>query len=411
MTPAPVQAWLVVGGLHQLNGTAPVSDGDPIVLVPLAVPAHRHWSDNTVIVRWAELGPLELHARRVDGTGPGGHARTTGADLFDRLLPGAALDGVADALGTGRGASPLVPLFYVTTRPTEGRRAQAVHLFSQIRFLAEDACFIRLTPAPLTVPDITDLVWLSTARALHAQNFLFLNNHQRYYRRCFPGRELEYKYTFDPPTADIWTLTVRVYQRILDGALPGFVSEYRDEFQAWDYANHLFQVSDPPAERGYVSFIPTTDGKNLVKRKWFAADAFDRRESHTYGVRAPAGFDAYLRDELGLDAVPLPPFRRVRYDVNFESTRTGHVYGIFFDTVSLLDAPEVRLQQCELEYLRSRAVVDVDPEAVLTEIAGIAGWLEAFLREHGLPDQRGYYSKLSFLLDAVSARPELAGGW
>jgi hypothetical protein len=299
-----------------------------------------------------------------------------------------------------------VPIFYLATRPAGD--GLETHVYSQIRFLAEDACFIRLTPQPITVPDVEGLGWLPEALERHGADFLRLNNHQRYYRKCFPGRELEYKYTIDPPTADIWTLTARLYQRLLDGRLAGYVPEYRDEFQAWDYTNHLFQVADPVSDRGYVSFIPTTDGKNLVKRKWFAADGFDRRESHTYGVSAERGFDAYVSEELGVHAVRLPSFRRTRYDVNFESRRTGHVYGIFFDTVSLLGAPEVQLQQCELEYLRSRTVVAPDADAVLREMVEIAEWLEDFLREHHLPADRGYYSKLSFLLDTVAARPELA---
>jgi hypothetical protein len=414
--PAGGQDWLVIGGLHHVNGTAPPAGGDPVVLVPLTA-APAAWPANTVIVRWAELDGLDLHARTVDGRRTH-RGRSTGAELFDRLLPGARLVDTVRALDTGAApgngamvagngwAKPLVPLFYLSTRPADG--GLAVHVYSSIRFLPEDGCFIRLTPEPLHVTAVEDLAWWPEALARHRADFLFLNNHQRYYRKCFPDRELEYKYTLDPPTADIWTLNAELYQRLLDGALTGFVPEYRDEFQAWDYMNHLFQVSGPAPERGYISFIPTTDGKNLLKRKWFQADAFDRRESHTYGVEVPQGFDAYVRDVVGVTAVRLPSFRRVRYDVNFESTRTGHVYGIFFDTVSILDAPGVQLQQCELEYLRSRVVIEPDADAVRPEIDFVAAWLEGFLREHGRTDQRGYYSKLSFLLDTVAAHPELA---
>jgi hypothetical protein len=419
------QDWLVIGGLHHLNSSAPAMGGDPIVLVPLPTrPPGRldeAWPSNTVILRWSDLGSLELHARTADGTRRA-RARSTGADLFDRMLPGADLARAARAVSGPAGedgedggraqrawAKPLVPLFYLSSRATGGGRA--VHIYSQIRFLAGDACFIRLTPVPFPIDhieDVENLAWLPEAVARHDEHFLFLSNHQRYYRKCFPDRELEFKYTFDPPTADIWTLTVELYHRLLDGQLSGYVPEYRDEFQAWDYANHLFQVTDPEPDRGYVSFIPTTDGKNLVKRKWFAADSFDRRESHTYGVEAAQGFDAYVKEGLGVEAVRLPSFRRARYDVNFESLRTGHVYGIFFDTVSLIDAPGVQLQQCELEYLRSRTVVEPDADAILIEIAAIASWLEEFLGAHGLSSERGYYSKLSFLLDSVAAQPELA---
>lgn len=404
------RGWVVIGGLHHLNGTAPASPADPVVLVPLARPLHTTWPSNTVLLDWRGLGPVELRARSADGTHQA-TGQTTGERLFARLLPGPELAAAAAAVTAGRTAAhpwatPLVPLFYLATRPAGD--GHEVHVYSQIRFLPEDACFIRLTPAPILVRDVEGLAWLGEAVNRHHAHFLHLNNHQRYYRKCFPGRELEYKYTIDPPTADIWTLNARLYQRLLDRQLVGYVPEYRDEFQAWDYTNHLFQVTGPEADRGYVSFIPTTDGKNLVKRKWFAADGFDRRETHTYGVLAERGFGAYLSEELGVRAVRLPSFRRARYDVNFESLRSGHVYGIFFDTVSLLDAPEVQLQQCELEYLRSRTVVEPDPDAVLSEIEQIAQWLEGFLRAHHLPADRGYYSKLSFLLDTVAARPQLA---
>ncbi|MFI5779563.1 hypothetical protein [Nocardia sp. NPDC051570] len=398
-------SWLVVGGLHHLNATSVPGPADPLVLVPLAEPVDRYFPGNTVVVTWDELGKVELRARTAGG-GPVTTATAHGGELFPAMQPGAALrDLIADVSTQDSASAPIVPLFHLSVRPVEG--GHEVHVHTQIRFLAEDACFIRITAQPIIVADVEGLGWLPSAIALHAEQSVFLNNHQRYYRKCFAGKELEYKYTLTPP-ADIWTLTTELYRRLRAGDLPGYLMEYRDEFQAWDYANHLFQVTDPEPDRGYVSFIPTTDGKNLVKRKWFARDSFERRESHTYGVQPADGFAGYVRDELGVSATRLPAFRRVRYDVNFESARTGHVYGIFFDHVSLFDAPDVVLNQCELEYLRSRTAVEPDEQAVLDELAVIAGWLEVFLREQGLTDERGYYSKMSFLLDAVAARPELA---
>ncbi|WP_433532917.1 hypothetical protein ACQPYA_13455 [Micromonospora sp. CA-263727] len=393
-------AWLVLGGLHLLNGTAPLAGSDPVVLVPLPAPVESDFPSNTVVLSWAALGPVELLSRTVDGSRTGA-AKADGAELFPGLLPGAAVREAVAAVSDAGG--PLVPLFYVTAH---GDRA---HVHSQIRFLAEDACFIRITPEAIT-GEVTALGWLADAVRRHAEQFLFLNNHQRYYRKCFSGQELEYKYTLAAPV-DIWTLTVELYGRMRAGSLPGYLMEYRDEFQAWDYLNHLFEVTGPgDQERGYASFIPTTDGKHLLKRKWYTEDAFERRESHTYGLDLAddGGFERHIREELGVRAVRLPSFRRVRYDINFESARTGHVYGIFFDHCSLVQAREVTLNQCELEYLRSRTAVEPDEAEVLTEIAAIAEWLEAFLREHGLPAERGYYSKRTFLTDAVAARPELA---
>ncbi|MGW6405470.1 hypothetical protein [Streptomyces sp. NPDC055134] len=62
---------------------------------------------------------------------------------------------------------------------------------------------------------------------------------------------------------------------------------------------------------------------------------------------------------------------------------TGHVYGIFLDRCSLLAAPEVVLSQCELEYLRSRSILDHDQDEVLVEMKRIDSWLCEYLAIHG----------------------------
>ncbi|MEU0603844.1 hypothetical protein ABZ484_37315 [Streptomyces sp. NPDC006393] len=396
--PRPHRSWLVAGGVHLLNGTAAAAPEDPVVLVPL--PAGGAFHDNTALVRWQDLGPLRLTAATLDG-GRRHTALADGAGLFPGMLPGAALRSAVRRVTGEEWHGPLVPLLHVTEH--DGR----LHARGQIRFLDEDACFVRVTDEalPLGPAGVEGLQWLPEALRRHAERHLFLNNHQCYYRKCFPGSELEYKYTLHPPV-DAWTLTVELYHRLRAGDLPGYVMEYRDEFQAWDYLNHLFEVTGPAGEEGYVSFIPTTDGKHLVKRKWYTEDAFARRESHTYGVDVhdDGGFEHHLRQRLNVTATRLPSFRRTRYDVNIESLRSGHVYGIFFDHCTLTDDPDTVLNQCELEYLRSRTAVGADEDAVLTEMTDVAAWLETFLREHGLNDDRGHYSKRAFLKDAVAAR-------
>lgn len=386
-------AWIAVGGIHLLNGTAPPREREPIALVRVpAVETVR--PSNTVVVHWDRVGHCEALAPATGRT-----TRLTGAALFPDAVACPDLAALAPD-----SASALVPLAYVSGSPEAG-----YHVYTQVRFLAEDACFVRVTPEPVGAGPVDALGWLAPGLDAHAEHALFLNNHQRYYRKCFPGQELEYKYTL-APAPDIWALTVELNRRIQAGGLTGFVPEYRDEFQAWDYANHLFEVTGPEAERGYVSFIPTTDGKQLMKRKWYAEDSFSRREEHTYGLTVePAGYGQYIRSELGVEIRPLPPFRRVRYDVNFESVRTGHVYGIFFDHCSLYGARDVVLSQCELEYLRTRSPLEPDEAAALEEIETLAQWLEGYLTEHGLPAERSFYSKRTFLQDAVAARPELAG--
>ncbi len=104
----------------------------------------------------------------------------------------------------------------------------------------------------------------------------------------------------------------------------------------------------------------------------------------------------------------MPPFRRVRYDVNLESIASGHLYAALFDRVTLLARPDLALVQCELEYRRSRTVLPPDEPAVLAELDRLGDWLETFLAKRGLATDRGSYSKLSFLRDTVAAHLDLA---
>ncbi|GAA3470433.1 hypothetical protein [Nonomuraea roseola] len=87
---------------------------------------------------------------------------------------------------------------------------------------------------------------------------------------------------------------------------------------------------------------------------------------------------------------------------------TGHIYGIFLDHCSLLAAPDAVLAQCELEYRRSRSLLDDDQDEVLAEMERISHWLQGYLTARGLTQGRTYYSKRTFLRDAVAARPDLA---
>ncbi|MEU9087954.1 hypothetical protein [Streptomyces sp. NPDC048357] len=87
--------------------------------------------------------------------------------------------------------------------------------------------------------------------------------------------------------------------------------------------------------------------------------------------------------------------------------RTGHVYGIFFDRCSLLAVPEMVLAQCEMGYRRSRSILDHDPNDMLREMEHINSWLLSYLTARGLAQEIAFYSKRTFLRDAVAADPRL----
>ncbi|MEU7838390.1 hypothetical protein [Nonomuraea sp. NPDC049129] len=145
------------------------------------------------------------------------------------------------------------------------------------------------------------------------------------------------------------------------------------------------------------------NGGHVLKRKWYTEDTFARREQISPDLDISlGGFEEYLREEMGLQVRAMPPFRRVRYDIQCESMITGHICGIFLDHCSLLAAPDVRLSQCELEYRRSRSLLDHDQNEVLAEMERIRNWLQDYLTARGLTQER------TFLRDVLAVRLDLA---
>lgn len=397
-----ITARLILGHPDLLTGR-PLRDTDLLTLATL--PAQAATSPpNTVILRWADLYPTDLIARTVDGR----HATRTNpglGPLFDTLQPAPALRHLVQTITLDAHGWPIAPLLYTIAIP--GTDGLNLYVYSPVEYGVEDICLLRLTPHALPAKDLDDVSWLSTALRLHTEQTASLNNHECGWRKAFPGQELEHKYTL-PPDTPIWELTVDTLHQIRHGCLPGFALKYHDELQAWNYDNYLYDIQEPEAERGYVSFIPTATGDGWrMKRKWFTADTFARREQLT-NLTMGTDLAAFLRETLRVDALPMPAFRRLRYDVNVESLATGHYYGIFFDRCHLLDDPTVALSQCEIEYCRTRTTQRPDEASILHEIDHVANWIETLLITHDITAPRGYYSKLSFLRDTLDSHPQLS---
>jgi hypothetical protein len=227
-------------------------------------------------------------------------------------------------------------------------------------------------------------------------------NHACWYSKQDPEVEVEVKFTLAEPV-DTWSLNLKLHRAILAGELAGFVPELNDEFQVWDFENHMLEVLGPGDERGCVTIIPQSDGRLTLKHKIFDADQ-EARVERMYRNLAADGADlaAFAARYLGATLRPLPPYRRKRFDVNLESLATGNVYGIFFDLCRLLDDPSAVLVQCEVEYLRTRRLGPI--EGVRQELEAVCAFTERFLMENGVAFSRGYYSKLSFLRDYVARR-------
>lgn len=226
--------------------------------------------------------------------------------------------------------------------------------------------------------------------------------HSSFNNRCWYSKfradvEIEKKFTFPNPV-DTWRLNYHLYQSIAAGELAGFIPEFNDEFQVWDFENHMFEVLSPPAQLGYISFIPQSNGLMTVKQKLFAKDEEVRTERLTANVElALDGIAEHARKLCGGEVRRLPSYRRKRFDVNLESLETGNVFGIFFDICRPHGDLHHALYQCEVEYLRSRTMGPL--QNVLEEYEAVARFAEQFLLAEGVTFEKGFYSKLSFLRD------------
>lgn len=383
-------------------GRRPISDDEPVVLARIPAPAvDQPAPSNTVIITWHDPAPVHLAARSKDGSRTAS-ATCPGAALMDGLAPGIAVTQLEAEISPARpGAEQLVPLLYVRASPARG--GDHLDVYRMVERGLGDCCYVRITAQPFGPVRFDGADWLDELFDLHDRVGPILNNHQAYFTKCFPGQELEYKLIL-PDTASIYALAAEMSTRIRRHDLDGFILSYRDEFQTWDYLNNMYRIDAPPDARGYVSFIPTAIGGRIKqKRKWFTQDALSRREEIADLGDLETPFGDYIRDTLRVETTRMPPFRRVRYDVNLESLRTGHVFGIFFDRCTVVDNPSSVMCQCEIEYVKSRTALPPDDKRAIAELEHVVAWTQQTLAALGIDAARTFYSKLSFLEDNTVA--------
>lgn len=280
----------------------------------------------------------------------------------------------------------IVPLFYLRT--INGH----INIYSQLRFSKNDIIFIKT--GICENDDINSII--QKAIMLHKDNFVFLGNHQCYYRKMDSAKEIEYKFNIND-ASDPWVMINDIFDEVTDGKLENYIFEYKDDFQKWDYMNYMFKINGDESEKGYISFIPQTNGKYLVKRKIYQYDQISRTEIHYKNMDVKCPLHDFIENYFGLhDYVEFPPFRRVRYDINIENYKTGNVHGIFFDYITVEGHDNV-LKQCEIEYLRTRALFDNDEYQ--NELVYLKNYMIDFFKRKNIEYTETFYSKLSFMDD------------
>lgn len=224
-----------------------------------------------------------------------------------------------------------------------------------------------------------------------------LLNDDCWYSKWRSDIEMERKFTF-AGVPDTWRLTNQLYDEVLDRKLEGFIPELDRDFQVFDYESHIFDVTGDPGEAGYISFIPQADGRMTLKRKWFIENAEIRRETVTPNLDIRLDqMQAHVRTMTSATVRQMPVFRRKRFDVNFESLRTGNIYGVYFD-ICRTSSPRHAFAQCEVEYCRTRTFQPL--RDVVEEFETVADYTRLFLQRQQVAFRHDTFSKLDFVREA-----------
>lgn len=276
--------------------------------------------------------------------------------------------------------------------------AGRVRLYHYMQQAESGALFLRLHDVPGALPagwsELVELLRSATPKLVRAWP---LFNDDCWYTKWRADIEMERKFTFDG-IPDTWQLINDLYDEVLAGRLTGYVPELDREFQVFDYESHIFEVGGDPAEAGYISFIPQADGRMTVKRKWFMENSEIRRE--TVSGNHEIAMDDLPRQVAAMTGGQvrhMPPFRRKRFDVNFESLRTGNIFGVYFD-ICRTETPMHAFSQCEVEYCRSRTLWEL--RGVEEEFEEVAAYIRDFLERKAIAFRHDLFSKLDFVRQA-----------
>lgn len=357
-------------------------------------------SGDSFIVGQVPDGPADVNTILLDERALTGieywHVRGDGTIVGQGSLAGCALSAltVSDELARLVAGESTAPLLVVTDAN------DVVRFFAQLRTGERDV--LAIWCGEWTDPDRSADHGHRMAQALLIglrymdANRRDLSNHQRWFRRVKPGIEIEHKLTITSEV-DIYGLTVHFRNLIGHKAFSDYMLEYRDDFQQWDFDNHLYEVTDPPEEAGYISFIPDGLGTTTVKRKWFTADAIERRESKWGMLDLKESEAEYIARRFGVVGRYLGSFRRRRCDIQFESVVSGNVHGFMVDRCDFERADWPDLCQVEVEYLKSRTLRTSADREVRPELRLIVDAVKAELDRLGVTYVESHLSKATYM--------------
>lgn len=288
----------------------------------------------------------------------------------------------------------------------DGTTLTITHLLTRVEI--QKSHFLSVTPLSVTIPepDLVDALY-----GLCEREHLRLCNYECLYYKGLPDTELEHKFNISTPY-NFYSINRLFYEKLDRGEIDGFMPQLGDEIQHWSYDNNLCEIL-PNAEGvgGYVSIMYWSKKKRAnwdertvtYKKKLFHEDTLERWERNYHNLYVDGTPEESLASYFELPLASCPDWRRTRLDIACEANDTGNIFFLNFEDSRIYNdsSPQGRLQQCEIEYHKSRGVPDND--LIYRDFERIGQAMELFLDEIGLAYEKTNYSKLSFLKDYMAS--------
>jgi hypothetical protein len=285
-----------------------------------------------------------------------------------------------------------------------GETIEITHLLTRVEKQVS-----HLIKPPITIATCTTATFEAALRAACEANHLYLNNFECFYIKGMPDTELEQKFNI-VGEYDYHLLNRQWYAALADRRIPGFAPQLGDEIEHWAYDNDFCRIM-PNIQQvaGYVSIMYWSRKRKLAwnepvvtfKKKLYKEDALERWERNYAEQLVLATPEETMAQFFGLPLQRLPSWRRTRYDMACEAIDSGNIFMINFEDSRVRDdrTQAGRLQQCEIEYLKTRGTPD--ETKIYHDLNALSEQVEQFMRSIGLVSERTNYSKLTFLEDYV----------
>jgi hypothetical protein len=293
----------------------------------------------------------------------------------------------------------------------DGRTITISHLLTRVE--VHTSHFLSVAPVIVKTPE-QDLV--EQLIEVCDREHLRLCNYECLYIKGLPDTELEFKFNIRSDY-NFYTINRLFFEKLDRGEIDGFMPQLGDEIQHWSYDNNFCEIlPNTEGVRGYVSIMYWSKKKRsnwderavTYKKKLFHEDTLERWERNYHNLTVEGTPEESLANYFNLPLVSCPDWRRTRLDIACEAYETGNIFFLNFEDSRIYNdsSPEGRLQQCEIEYHKTRGVPD--ERLIYRDFERLGQAMEQFMAEIGLPYQKTNYSKLTFLKEYMASH-ELAG--